>query len=1684
MTASNVGNGGMNISREMYNTLFKSDYAKYLVQKALDDHPEDDDAMLEQLQSELTRAAEADGKVTDDEKSLMNALTSAGMFGFGTSKEIVKANLKEILKVHQAEANQVKFADKEIHLQTQEGWFGGWGGAQDRTLTLLDDFDTPAPKPPSQPAEPVAPPLVPAVEAPPSSAAEPAPPAEPASVAPEPGSAVAPPVNETAAAPPVALEKRKQVDAEVAAAQKPVNQLKLDALPAEQRQAILTQANNAAEAPKTLKALDQDLQRAHMWTIDDISSACKDIDKVLNIIEANRAAYGNPDTKALRAQLNSIGSFKTTKNADGSLDTSFTLKHVPPGPAELTALNQLKTGLKALQADQIAGADPLAEGGALQTTVTSLIKSNPALKNDPAIQLAQQQPQLLKYADLLSTLNKPENKPLLDAILRGDSATAETYLSQYNQSFADKYCSFPNLSYNNLFDFEPPVFGYGFDDSLAATSGLFDPASVQLDNPLLTTLGGVAADAGSLAGDFVPDASGYVLNLPGIGAGSRTDTSRSMLALDLTSVTASQFTTVDLNTRLSFASPPLKPGETMQLAGVNQSDVASLIQLLQNQPGAKEALAAQNNDLSGLLKTTQGQRLKGTLDLSRNLDRLVADGSYLDLATGELQDDIGKTANAQASLELTATAVEQALHQPGISSEVKTYLTTQQGALKDAIAKVRAGQPIDKSKLDEDLLAKAAEVRKSGGLLTDEVLRHASLKPRMEVYDPLFDRLRQSLTNGEMEQLVAKLPEPQKTQLNKLFLETIPTANNQKTARGNVYLAQLKESIDKGQFPPEADFMLQGYLQNIAGLLDKAQDGTVDAAQLAAYGRTQGKGPIPGSPFELLDDTNRFNNYAIQLMKSTGNPELVKTAMQEFFKSSSQNLKSTLGSPTVDRQALYEQLDMNFARIQGQSFLAASFGPAPTAPSGALPALQLDGPAQPLLAGISGLAAADPAIAGNGVLKNLKPEQLMQLATARTTQECRDLLGYKGRQTDEEVLGLQIKAMEAVERGIHAKLDPLSSATNLSPDGRAVVRELTQLADGFHQRIEGTRRLQRTYGQQARLEGKTDTQLFRSGYDEMKKLTQLPDQVFEQVFGVNTAGGFNAELAGQRLIDDMNMNEETFTRKMRDAGSTVPDADMHATYMAFHTASMQAAGAYTSNITGGMPGTWPQQRQNARAMALLMDAHASGEIQLSDETIDELSRTYQNHPEQFLALAQQAARSAAKDPQSTPTANALDTMAAGASPAVPAAGAPGAPGAPAAGFLAASLPGQETAEPALAAPGEAVQPAGADPDAPLDNPGRWLNQTFGMFTSEQLPPHLRWLSEGFANGKFNENDFSEGPSRGGKRHFHFRGAGGLPPRDFEIDVGNPRAMLERFNASLPSAFREGARQINAASPQDRERLTTMLAPMQQHNAATMTDYGREMAEITHERAAAQAQIAAADQRINDAMNQLNQIYARNPGVQQEIDQADPHLSQAAQADVDQANRLEAGSSLAPAPAISGDELFEKWLSETLGIIRNWDEATRKLVLAQIAKQMMNQVINTFYKDKADEASDYHNRKLGEMNKASKQRDQSLQARSRLDKAASGQGVSALSGDTRAADRGAAFNLEALRKVGVKGIREQLADQLRQARQGQPPLQISPAEVQSLLARFDAIVAAGGTETTADDRQTVDDLRGSLLHNIN
>ena len=85
--------------------------------------------------------------------------------------------------------------------------------------------------------------------------------------------------------------------------------------------------------------------------------------------------------------------------------------------------------------------------------------------------------------------------------------------------------------------------------------------------------------------------------------------------------------------------------------------------------------------------------------------------------------------------------------------------------------------------------------------------------------------------------------------------------------------------------------------------------------------------------------------------------------------------------------------------------------------------------------------------------------------------------------------------------------------------------------------------------------------------------------------------------------------------------------------------------------------------------------------------------------------------------------------------------------------------------------------------------------------------------------------------------------------------------------------------------------------------------------------------------------------------------------------------------------------------------------------------------------------------------------------------ASGQGVSALSGDTRAADRGAAFNLEALRKVGVKGIREQLADQLRQARQGQPPLQISPAEVQSLLARFDAIVAAGGPRRTPGEATT-------------
>lgn len=230
-----------------------------------------------------------------------------------------------------------------------------------------------------------------------------------------------------------------------------------------------------------------------------------------------------------------------------------------------------------------------------------------------------------------------------------------------------------------------------------------------------------------------------------------------------------------------------------------------------------------------------------------------------------------------------------------------------------------------------------------------------------------------------------------------------------------------------------------------------------------------------------------------------------------------------------------------------------------------------------------------------------------------------------------------------------------------------------------------------------------------------------------------------------------------------------------------------------------------------------------------------------------------------------------------------------------------------------------------------------------------------------------------------------------------------------------------------------------------------------------------AQIAAASQLFS-ALNQMdiNLAMGNTPPATapQPVDEAN---SASAEAD-----RLESELELAPMPTINSEELFEQWLTETLGIIRTWDEATRKLVMAQIAHQMMEQLINTFYKDKADESSDYHENQIEAMGQARNQQTRQVEASETVRGATNSQAVAAQSGEARSEARSNAFNLNSsARSAGsVEDMRKNLQQTIKTARTGSTPLKLTMLQEQTILRKFDAIVSAASTPGTADDRSAV------------
>ena len=1734
---------GMNVSKEMYQTLFKSDYAKFLVQKALDSNPNDDDAVIEQLHTELEKAANADGKITDDEKSLMDALNWKGLFG--TNKEIVKANLAEVLKVHKAEANKVNF--NAINIKTQDGVSGMFGGTQNRVLSLRNEiFDDhrlekaittvkpaqPPVKPPAQQAAtPVKTGTTPAKSGttPASSGSTPAKtgnhpvsgthpqgstPVKPPVASKEPVKPVQAPAADPKVEPkvepkpvpaqdpqPVAPEsmpdgKFAQLQSQLSAAEKALEGVKQGVKDPEQLKAVQKGANDSFSMPESQQDINETLERANKWASDDLVQTGKNLSQLLDTIEANPAGYGNPDTKPLRALLSQLGTLKTTKDADGKTTQEFVLKNSPPGVKDLNLLDQLKGQVQDLRTKATSGDGPVV------ATADALVQKGASAEN-PAIQLAKQNPELIKYADMLSKLKSyGANQQMLDALMSGDEASVKTFFENYQSSWAERL---------------------GLSTTLIGLS-----SSVGLAAPLLAWTPAVASTLSTMsfnpaANALLPKLTEPNLNFDEMYSADAPTTLADISTMDLTlgkhSSTLGTTSIMNpsaslLNTHLSAATIPLtKPGSDMALSGINQSDVIGLMQYLKDHPEAKELLTAQGGSLDQVLSSPEGQKLKSAATVTQRFDEIV---NNFQNASTWTESAVGKQTNILSSLEVSAKAVDDALKDTQIRPEAKQYLLDQKAALQGAIAQVKAGKPVtpvtvthvaDSStgktakvevSLDPNLLAKAKDFRNAAARdaavtpMSDDVANLA----RAQAFDPLFQRISDSLkAGGDMETLISKLPEPQQGEMKKMFLKSIPLEEGTMLS-GQMYLDGIKAQIQNGKMQ-NMDFAMQSYLKNVVALLDKASQPDVDAAKLQHFASYEvQRGDVSGNNLQLIDDMSRFNDYTQRILQMTGSPEAAQGAMEAFFNASSTSIQDGL-TKKVDRTKMYAAWDNSFNRIQQKMFIDGNPDANGTVAAAKLQQNQLQitqssGQISEILKDpnmarlMTDLLADVPGKLQNTPLKDLKGPELMEFATA-SPDKLKAMLGGKPPDMP-SLLQLQMQALDAIN----------GSAKTLSGKQTGAVaaaqKELENLQTGLGRLKKDVSDLRENYQKQFKLDGEHTFSSFQTGKAKMREATGLTQAEYDAAFGFNAInkngrGGPNAQV-GHYLMTVSSMSKEEFAAKI---GKKPGDAGVDAMYINFRSAARQSLVSYfASPVFDRANGVDPGMKKNAQWLNQMYLAKNAGELpQMTEAQWDGLLAKFSSNDGSFMAEVQKLTKGTSMETQ-VATDIALSTTDTNAP-----AGVGGAPsssgGAPSNGGLAtaADVAFVSAGAKAVASLKFAAEVQGKSLDAPLAtilariNSGKSDEIKEDDIQYDGDPAKGAFLIKGH-DGKPDER-FEVGPPPAEMTGQPANKSSGEPVSDGDQSVdgatgapATPALQPPAFFSTMTSDIKADDTLLAAAPPTTKAAVAKFSAEMFQTNAKQIADYQQQMSTILDQRKQINTNIAKDREQITSAMKNLQQLMKDNPGLRGELeDKLKPPAELPETDKTKEADALEASSNLAPAPAISGEELFEKWLTETLGIIRNWDEATRKLIMAQIAKQMMDQVINTFYKDKSDEAANYHNKKIGEIDAGSKARMQATDASANLAKASGGQSIAALSGSSKGSERGEAFNLEALRKQGVSGIREQLAQEIHNARTAQPPIGISAAQERNIMARFDAIIKAAGTDPINDDQLAVGALRGNL-----
>lgn len=670
-------------------------------------------------------------------------------------------------------------------------------------------------------------------------------------------------------------------------------QLKQTILSVGQQTHLLEQVSKPENLPVSMQQLTGNLNQSTRDANQDTLAAATRLSGMLSQIESQPELFPEANTAALREQLGALAEF----DAQGK---ATSLKQTPPTQATLSTLNAVwaeveELGLKAGLGDDFSSKGALAQ--AIQRA-----SAQPGAASDPALQLLQKTPELGEHADLLAQLSKPENRAMLEAVLNNRGEDVSKYFGENNSRF---------------FDLSAMLRGIRSNPTLGATTGAV-AGGLLLGGPTGTLLGGAVGlgvswglNRLSQAQNQTPaDASGITVNLGNF-------------ASRLGFGDAAQNTSMDLPNTLRYSTAVQLPnGKNMELTGISQPQVESLMRLLDQNPETRTLLQAQGGNLASILEQSPvAGEVRTALAAKRDFDTAFwSEGSQLEEAQASVQSSLAARSNAQISLEQAALAVNTASQAPNLDPDARALLEAQKTQIAAAQQALQDGgeMPAASPDLDRTLKAVRSSHIESGVTAAESVGLEVQRHLNTERSEPLLRDLEAAVSDGRLQKLLDTLPPEQAASMRELL-----TSAGSSTPDAREFSSNIREVLNAPSISPQYASHLTTHLQAIGGLLSKANEPGMTREQLSAHGNQilNPNSPLPSSSFDVIDDMRQMQTY-IRDMKATLGEDGYQEAAQRFASESRQIFRDLAqpGAGPIDRNQLRQRMDQVMNNIKNEAF--------------------------------------------------------------------------------------------------------------------------------------------------------------------------------------------------------------------------------------------------------------------------------------------------------------------------------------------------------------------------------------------------------------------------------------------------------------------------------------------------------------------------------------------------------------------------------------------------------------------------------------------------------------------------------------------------------------------------------------------------------------------------------------------